>query len=92
MNRQDWVKLWIIKAENDIKAAEILIEQENAPTDVVCFHAQQAVEKLLKGYLTHRNVKFPKTHDILVLLNLCSEVDKDFATNLLVICRFMPLM
>lgn len=39
---------WVIKAEEDLKAAWILFESNDFPSSVVCFHAQQAVEKFLK--------------------------------------------
>jgi HEPN domain-containing protein len=38
--------------------------------DQVCFHAQQAVEKYVKALLQERGIPFPRTHDVLVLLNL----------------------
>jgi hypothetical protein len=43
---------WIIKAENDLKtAAHTLKMVRGCPTDIVCFHAQQCVEKYLKAFL-----------------------------------------
>jgi HEPN domain-containing protein len=43
---------WIAKAENDLKnAAHTLKPREECPTDTVCFHAQQCVEKYLKGLM-----------------------------------------
>ena len=35
-----------------------------------CFHAQQSVEKALKGLLSQRSIIFPRTHVIEVLLDL----------------------
>ncbi len=40
-------KKWIKKAENDMKVAKDELNTENPVTDAICFHAQQAVEKLL---------------------------------------------
>ena len=37
-----------------------------------------AIEKYLKAYLVYRQVKFNKTHDILELLDLCINEDKEF--------------
>jgi len=59
----------IEKAENDIAAASIGL-QHGAPLDTVCFHLQQAVEKLLKAALNFRNLRYPLTHDIDELLEL----------------------
>jgi len=76
--KRDIVRRWFQKADSDLKTAKILVEAEDAPTESVCFHAQQAVEKFLKAYLTFVDVKAGKTHDIATLLEKCIERDKDF--------------
>lgn len=38
------VERWLVKAERDLRTARTLIGGEDAPTDVVCFHCQQAAE------------------------------------------------
>lgn len=68
---------WINKAQNDLKTAEILY-REKGPTDSLCFHCQQAVEKYLKGFLVFHQKEFPKAHDLILLLNLCKKIDKSF--------------
>ena len=40
-----------------------------APTDIICFHAQQCVEKYLKSILVLHQIPVPKTHDIEKVLN-----------------------
>jgi len=65
------VSEWVEKAENDLRnAAHTLRLRKNCPTDTVCFHAQQCVEKYIKALLVLGNVAFPKTHDIAALLAL----------------------
>lgn len=62
------VREWILKAENDLtNASHTLRLAAQCPTDTVCFHAQQCVEKYLKALLTYNNVEFPKTHNIGIL-------------------------
>lgn len=62
---------WIKKAENDLKnAVHTLKLGEDCPTDTVGFHAQQCVEKYLKGLLCFRGIDFPKTHNITELVAL----------------------
>jgi len=40
------VREWIEKTENDLKnAAHTLKMGKDCPTDTICFHAQQCVEK-----------------------------------------------
>jgi HEPN domain-containing protein len=65
------VREWVAKADNDLKtAAHTLKLGEECPTDTICFHAQQCVEKYLKAYLVLKGVDFPKTHDIERLMAL----------------------
>lgn len=75
---EEKAKEWFRKADNDIRAAEIIIKEVQPPTDTVCFHAQQAVEKYLKGYLTKNGREFLKSHDLNYLLKLCVDVDAQF--------------
>ncbi|MCB4755456.1 MAG: HEPN domain-containing protein [Elusimicrobia bacterium] len=44
-------------------------------SDVVCFHCQQTVEKLLKAFLTSKKHRFPKSHDLGELLTQASKID-----------------
>ena len=65
------VREWVIKAENDLKnAAHTLKLGDDCPTDTVCFHAQQCVEKYMKAILVMSGISFPKTHDIEALAAL----------------------
>jgi HEPN domain-containing protein len=46
------VREWIERAESDLKNASLVLRAgERCPSDTVCFHAQQCVEKYLKAYL-----------------------------------------
>jgi HEPN domain-containing protein len=65
------VREWVAKAENDLaNAAHTLGLRERCPTDTVCFHAQQCVEKYVKALLVSEAVDFPKTHDLGALVAL----------------------
>jgi len=55
---------WMAKADNDLRSAEYLLKMEDCPTDTVCFHAQQCVEKCLKALLVTQGTEFQKTHDL----------------------------
>ena len=54
---------WFLKAESDLKTAQ-RTEQSEGPFDTACFHAQQAVEKYLKGLLAFRREPFHRTHNL----------------------------
>lgn len=61
---------WLRKAASDLQTTRILLADPSPPLDIVCFHAQQAAEKALKGLLTAHGVPFPKTHDLALLSSL----------------------
>ena len=62
---------WTTKGDNDLKnAVHTLKLGKECPTDTVCFHAQQCVEKYLKAFLVALEIQFPKTHDIESLVSL----------------------
>ena len=54
MTNQQYLKQWLTKAEHDL----IIIRQgmdrpeREWVSDVLCFHAQQVIEKSFKAYLT----------------------------------------
>lgn len=65
------LRQWVQKAENDLKnAAHTLTLGKECPTDTVCFHAQQCVEKYLKALLVFQGTDFSKTHHISALVHL----------------------
>lgn len=67
---------WVKKAENDFKVAALILRRsKDRVPDAVCFHCQQCVEKYLKARLVEAAISFPKTHDLFVLVNLCSAVE-----------------
>jgi HEPN domain-containing protein len=72
------VKLWQVKAENDLKTIENEFGAETPVTDTICFHAQQAAEKYLKSYLVSKQVPFRNTHSITEILRSCIEIDTEF--------------
>ena len=56
-----YVRDWLERASEDIRAAEVLLA-EGGLANVVCFHAQQAAEKFLKGFLAHHQHNVRKVH------------------------------
>jgi HEPN domain-containing protein len=77
---------WILKSEHDLIAAQQILLLETAPTDTVCYHAQQTVEKILKALLIQEGIEFSKTHNLLILLELLQDTDLD---NYRVVCELL---
>jgi HEPN domain-containing protein len=62
---------WAEKTEHDLTIAQHTLQlEQNCPYDMICFHAQQCVEKYLKALLSSHRIDFPKTHDVTELLAL----------------------
>lgn len=69
------LRRWVEKAENDLRNAEYVVNlEDDCPIDTVCFHCQQCAEKYLKALLFFRGIAFPRTHDLVVLINLTSNI------------------
>ena len=65
---------WILFADEDLQFAQQgLTVTKKPPCRLIAFHAQQCTEKYLKAFLVYKNVDFPYTHNITVLLELCAE-------------------
>jgi len=66
---------WMLLADRDLRAAEIILKDEYALTNIVAFHCQQAIEKYLKAFLIGRNAPLMKTHDLIKLNGMVNEIE-----------------
>jgi HEPN domain-containing protein len=66
----DW-RHWVEKAANDLLNINNNLAAVEIPWDTLCFHAQQAAEKMLKALLVARGEICPRTHDLSALLGRC---------------------
>ncbi|MDR2546171.1 MAG: HEPN domain-containing protein [Lachnospiraceae bacterium] len=70
---------WKRLADMDLSAAHLLFEMHRPiPVEIVCFHSQQATEKMLKCFLVFKEVEPPKTHDLRELLKMCIRYESGF--------------
>ncbi len=58
-------RTWFEFARTDLRVAELA--KNDGLFNQACFHAHQAVEKLLKGFLLSRGQRVPRTHSLLEL-------------------------
>jgi HEPN domain-containing protein len=56
--------LLLQKAMQDQYVMNRLLEDPSAPDEVIGFHAQQAVEKLIKAVLARRAIEYRRTHQL----------------------------
>lgn len=72
-NYEDWLE----KGNHDLEDAKRLLKNSGY-TDTICFHAQQAVEKYLKGYLVYKRINPRNIHHLEELAKDCAKFDKEF--------------
>lgn len=78
MSNEEVAQEWFKVAQMDLSSAEYLRSMKPLPLEVICFHCQQAVEKLLKGFLAFHGEPIQKTHNLLSLNKLCLPFDASF--------------
>lgn len=70
---RELAELLLRKAADDEYVFEKLLKDPQAPDEIVFFHAQQAVEKMIKAVLALSSVRFRKTHDLAALVDLARD-------------------
>jgi HEPN domain-containing protein len=73
----------VYMAESDIISTKILFSETYYPIDrkynIIFFHATQAVEKLLKGYIISNGKKVKPIHNLKYLNKTATEIDNSFS-------------
>jgi len=79
-NEEDRVDflIWLRFAQEDFLSAKILLNE--GIYNQVCYHSQQAAEKMLKAFLKFQGVVPPKIHSLLELLDMCKEKNIVFSS------------
>ncbi len=60
---------WLTYAQEDWRAAKVLLKTEKDLTKQICYHSQQTAEKALKASLIFLQIEFPFTHNLDTLRN-----------------------
>jgi HEPN domain-containing protein len=68
-------------ARRDERAMSAMVDPVVFDTAIIGFHAQQAVEKALKGWLSLADVLYPPTHSLHVLVELLEGAGQSDATR-----------
>jgi len=70
------------KAESDVLMIDSHIRNKSIPEkwkhDGICFHATQAVEKFLKGFIIHNGQAVKKSHNLIYLWNEAVKINAGF--------------
>lgn len=60
---------WIKASNDDLKTISHILKVADL-SHVIAFHSQQSIEKSLKALMEHKNLKVPKQHDLLRLVEI----------------------
>lgn len=66
---------WLVFASDDLKIIQAVIEE--GVYHLACFHAQQSVEKALKGFIIFSKGSIEKIHSLVELLNEAIKINKE---------------
>ena len=66
-------EVFIVKAKQDISLVHEVMDNNNVAPEIILFHIQQCVEKLIKALFSYHAIRFPKTHDLDELVELALE-------------------
>ena len=66
-------KRLLVAAQKDLTALQSMLDATAFADEIFGFHAQQAIEKSLKAWLALVGKKYPRTHDIGLLISLLEE-------------------
>jgi len=77
MNHIDQAGKLLLMAAKDMKALDLMISPEFIDDEIYGFHAQQAVEKSLKAWITVIGGTYSFTHDLWALLLTLRELGCD---------------
>jgi HEPN domain-containing protein len=67
---REHAELLLRKATQDEYLLDRMLDDPHAPPELFGFHAQQAIEKLLKALLSDLRVSYPRTHRLIDLMDL----------------------
>jgi HEPN domain-containing protein len=65
-------EIWLKYASDDLQSAKLLLEQ--GIYNMVCFHFQQVVEKLLKSLIASYHQEIPRIHNLVRLRKICEDL------------------
>lgn len=82
MANEKIVKQWFTYAARDLKAAKMTIGFSNEFKNEAAFHAQQCIEKAMKGFLVANGIRPPKTHDLVALEGLLAPLFPNVSKHL----------
>jgi HEPN domain-containing protein len=81
MSDHEHAQMMLDLAQKDLKAVKGMMDEEQFEDEIFGFHAQQTVEKVVKAWLSHIGVNYPKTHDLEELFTLLEDQNQTIPEN-----------
>lgn len=78
---------WHLIALEDLDSAKYL---SLLSFTTMLFHVQQSAEKALKSYIVLKKGSVKRTHDLIELIEICMETDKEFETLRSIVAELNP--
>jgi len=75
LNVAKWIKFAQTDFDHVIKTVET---HHPIPVEIMCYHCEQSIEKILKAFMIAKGGTLTKTHDLDVLLERCKQHSPDF--------------
>jgi len=73
MRQHEQALLLVKKAAEDMALLAEVLSSEKISNEIFGFHAQQAAEKFLKALLSEFSVRFTRTHNLRLLMDLLAD-------------------
>jgi|HubBroStandDraft_4_1064222.scaffolds.fasta_scaffold47434_4 HEPN domain-containing protein len=89
-SEQDLAEQLLRRADEDAAGAKGMLSIDEVADVLVCFHAQQAVEKALKAVLAAHGVEFAHRHDLRVLIGQCEDAGLQLPEELVEVDLLSP--
>ena len=86
----EYAKLLLRKASQDEFVLAKLLQEPATPDEIIGFHGQQAVEKMLKAVLAAGRIPYRRTHDLVELIDLLRDAGLPFPEELDEVRRLTP--
>ncbi|MGD0090012.1 MAG: HEPN domain-containing protein [Planctomycetota bacterium] len=90
MKQRELVRILLHRAAQDEAAMAGLLQDPNIGDEIIGFHAQQAVEKALKAWLSHLGVDYPKSHNLQALVGLLKGQGQDLPPSFAEVAKLTP--
>jgi HEPN domain-containing protein len=79
MQKHEHMTVLLRKANQDLAVLRVSLNDASIADEIFGFHAQQAVEKLLKAWIEVKGLAYPSIHDLNALLSILEEANEPAA-------------